>query len=207
MGDSVSRNRKRHFQRNFMLAMIAYVFVVLLAWPMARSTTSLSLKVLLALSPMVPLTIAIWFMARRIWHSDELEQRTHLLALGVATIVVSIFSMVGGFLATAKVFSLDTCAELLMWVFPVLMMSYGVAHWWVGRHYGLEHMCDDDESFPAYLRLLVAAAVLGLLAVWAYFKHIDSARLGLLCGMAAGIGAVGLVMAVNRWMRRNEPRG
>ena len=113
----MARIQHKSFQRNFMLAMAAYLIVVLLVWPLARTVASLPLKVLCALAPMVPLVVAIGIMARRILHSDELEQRTHLVGLSVASVVVAVFSMVGGFLATAKLLSLDTCANLLLWIF------------------------------------------------------------------------------------------
>ncbi len=205
-GSSVNRIQKKTYQRDIMFAMAVYMIVVLLIWPMARTASSLPLKILFALAPLVPLIYAIWLMARRIRLSDELEQRTHLVGLGVATIVASIFSLVGGFLANAKLLSLDACAEMLLWVFPVLMISYGIAHFWVRRRYGLDGGCDDDESFPVYLRLLSAAALLGILTVWGYLRPIDSFRLGLLSGMTAGLAAVGLVLGVRRWLRRHEPR-
>lgn len=197
--------RNKNYQRNFMLAMAAYVVVVLVVWPMARTTPQFFLKVLYALTPMLPLSYAIWLMARKIWYSDELEQRTHLVGLGFATIVVSIFSMVGGFLANAKVLSLDACAELLLWVFPVLMMSYGIGQIWVRRQYGLQGMCDDDDAFPAYQRLLSAGALGGVVSVWAWFKPIDNFRFGLLIGISGGLGAVGLLLGLRRWLRRDEP--
>ncbi len=201
------RTRNKHYQRNVMLAMFAYVAVMLLIWPLGRTTPSMPLKFGIALTPLVPLVYVIWQMARRIWGSDELEQRTHLVGLGVATAAVAVFSLVGGFLATAKLLSRDSCAALLMWVFPVLVFSYGAARWWVARQYGIQAGCDDDDSaFPMYQRMLAAAALIGVVAVWAFFRGIDSFRLGLLSGMAAGLIAVGAVLAVRRWLRRHEPR-
>ncbi|MGA9334634.1 MAG: hypothetical protein WBV39_10195 [Rudaea sp.] len=199
----MTRIQNKGYQRNFMLAMAAYLIVVLLVWPLARTTLSLPLKVLYALAPILPLGFAIWFMARRIFFSDELEQRTHLVGLGVASVVVALFSLVGGFLATAKLLSLEACANLLLWIFPVLMMSYGLARWWVARHYGIDAGCsDEDEAFPAYLRLLSAAGLLAICAVWGYFKSIDGFHLGLLSGMCAGLATAGALMGLLRWRRR-----
>ena len=199
----MARIQNKGYQRSLMLAMAAYMIVVLLIWPMARTTPSLLLKIVFALAPLVPLTWAIWLMAKRIWLSDELEQRTHLVGLGVATIVVSVFSLVGGFLANAKLLSQDASAELLLWVFPILLASYGIAQIRVRRHYGLG-ACSNDESFPTYLRLLSVAVLLAILTVWGYFRPIDNVRLGLLAGMTTGVGVVALIMGVRRFMRRHE---
>lgn len=202
-GSPVNQIQKKTYERDIMLAMAAYMFVVLLIWPMARTTSSLSLKIVFALAPLVPLTWAIWLMAKRIWLSDELEQRTHLVGLGVATIVVSVFSLVGGFLANAKLLSQGASAELLLWVFPILLVSYGIAQIRVRRHYGLGG-CSNEESFPTYLRLLGAAFLLSILTVWGYFRPIDNVSLGLLAGMTTGVGVLGLIMSVRRFMRRHE---
>ena len=205
MQKSVNRTQRKSYQRNSMMAMAAYMLVVLLIWPLARTTPSLPLKFLCALAPVLPLIWAIWLMARRIWNSDELEQRTHLVGLGVASIVVALFSMVGGFLATAKLLSRDACADLLLWIFPILMMSYGIARWRVARQYGLDVGCSgEDEGFPKYLFLLSAAAILAILAVWGYFKPIDNFRLGLVCGMAAVLAVAGIVFGLLRWRRNRE---
>ena len=101
------RFQYKHYQRRLMLAMTGYVGFMLLVWPLARTVTSLPLKVLLALAPVLPMFYVIWLMARRIRDSDELEQRTHLIALGVATAAVGALSLVGGFLASAQVVQLD----------------------------------------------------------------------------------------------------
>lgn len=195
------------YQRNVLLAMAVYVVVLLAIWPLARTTAAMPLKVVYALAPLPPLIYAIWLMARRIRDSDELEQRTHLIGLGVASIVVSIFSLIGGLLATARVLSLDACAALLFWVFPILMLSYGAARWWVARQYGSDGQCDDgSDTFPLYLRLFSAAALLALVTVWAYFKHADSFRLGMLTGMTTGLALIGAFAGLRRWMRRRERR-
>ena len=203
-GSPVNQIQKKTYERDLMLAMAAYMIVVLLIWPLARTTPSLSLKIVFSLAPLVPLTWAIWLMAKRIWLSDELEQRTHLVGLGVATIVVSVFSLVGGFLANAKLLSQGASAKLLLWVFPILLVSYGIAQIGVRRHYGLDGACSNDESFPTYLRLLSVAVLLSILTVWGYFRPIDNVRLGLLAGMTTAVGVAALIMSVRRFMRRHE---
>lgn len=81
--------------RRWMLApMLVYVACMLLAWPQARSATALPMKITLALAPVVPVAAVIWLMAKRVVHNDELEQRVHMIGLGVATGVVAVLSHV-----------------------------------------------------------------------------------------------------------------
>ena len=125
----VSRNTKKYFQRRMMIAMAIYAFVVMLALPAARGSAEWPTKALLALAPVLPLLYVIWLMAERVRNADELEQRTHLVGLGVATAVASIFSLIAGFLAAAKVLSPEDSASALVWVFPLVMIGYGVGQW------------------------------------------------------------------------------
>ena len=77
------RFTEKQYQRQLMIAM------VLLAWPSAKTTGSVPLKLALALLPAALMLYVIGLMARRILHSDELEQRTHLAALGVAIVMLA----------------------------------------------------------------------------------------------------------------------
>jgi hypothetical protein len=110
-----------------------YVAIMLLVWPRADATAGLPLKITLALSPVVPVAWLVWLMARRVMHSDELEQRLHLLALGIATAAVGTLSMVGGFLAAAHIWSVG--GAVLIWVFPLLCVAYDIARALLKRHY------------------------------------------------------------------------
>lgn len=193
------RFQYKHYQRHLMSAMTVYVGFMLLVWPLARTVTSLPLKVLLALAPVLPMFYVIWLMARRIRDSDELEQRTHLIALGVATAVVGALSLVGGFLASAHVVQLD--GSILIWVFPVMMLSYGATRWWVARRYGVSLACSDESGVPMYLRfLLVAIAIAAIGAVC--WSSLDDGSRGLLCGMAGAFALLAVVLGIARWHAR-----
>ncbi len=61
----------KQYQRQSMLAMTAYVAVMLGVWPLVRTVTGLPLKMLLALAPVLPMLYMIGLMARRIRDSDE----------------------------------------------------------------------------------------------------------------------------------------
>jgi hypothetical protein len=200
----MTRFTPRQYQRRVMLAMTLYVGFMLLAWPTVRTAPSLGVKALLALAPVVPMLYVIGLMARRILHSDELEQRTHLVALGAATVVVGSLSLVGGFLAAAGV--LRTDGSILIWVFPALMISYGLTRWWVGRRYGMEFGCDDSRSASMPLRLLLGGVTAAAMA-WLGRAKLDDMGLGVLCGMSAAFVLAAAALAFARWRARRAPAG
>ena len=130
----MQRYTKKSYRRHMWALMMLYVALMLLVWPHARGATSLPLKIALALVPTLPVLAVIGLMAKLVMHSDELEQRLYLSALSVATGVVATASMIGGFLCSAGVFRLE--GDILIWVFPALCMTYGVAHVLFARRYG-----------------------------------------------------------------------
>ena len=144
-------------------------------------------------------------MAQKVLHSDELEQRTHLIGLGVAAAVVSVVGIVSGFLAAAGAMTLDATAVVLMWIFPLLMLTYGAARSFAARRYG-GGACDEDERMPAYIRLLWAATLLALAAAYIYFNKGQQDAAGTMLGMASALAAGAGFFAVRRWLRRRAHR-
>lgn len=190
------RFTEKAYRRRVWLAMTAYVGCMLLLWPQLREVSGTPLKVVLALLPVVPMLYLISLMWRRVRYSDELQQRTHLVALGVATMVVSSLSLGAGFLAAAHVLVLE--GDILIWVFPVIMVSYDLTRWWVGRRYGVAGMCEETSRFPVYLRLLLAAAVIAL-GAQAFRHQIDARNFHALLGMACVVAAAGVLAGLVRW--------
>ena len=197
------RLKEKHYQQRLMLAMTVYVVVMVLVWPLMRTTSSLPLRWLLALAPLPPMLYVIALMAQRVRDSDELEQRTHLIGLGVTTGVVATLSLVGGFLASAQVLALD--GSILIWVFPVMMACYGITRWWVAQQYGDNLGCDPGESLALHWRLTIGAAMFGFVALFAYLKQ-DAFHAAMLVGTAAGIALVALAKAILLWRKRRAGR-
>ncbi|HEY8009542.1 MAG TPA: hypothetical protein VIE67_00920 [Rudaea sp.] len=130
----MSRYTEKRYRTHVLVAMAVYMLLMFLAWPYVRHVSSLPWKIALTLVVVLPVVIVIWLMAKRVMHSDELEQRLHLTALSVATGVVCAASLIGGFLCAAGVLALD--GDVLIWVAPVLSLLYGATHLWLGRRYG-----------------------------------------------------------------------
>ncbi|HET7562742.1 MAG TPA: hypothetical protein VFJ87_10240 [Rhodanobacteraceae bacterium] len=116
-----------------LLLMAVYIAVLFWLWPLARGAGETWWKILLAISPVLPVAAVIALMAHRVLASDELQRRLHLMALGIATATVGTLSLVGGFLAAAKVWSVG--GDVLIWVFPALCLVYGVSRMALSRWY------------------------------------------------------------------------
>ncbi|WHZ19926.1 MAG: hypothetical protein OJF55_002075 [Rhodanobacteraceae bacterium] len=106
--------------------MLVYVALMLFEWPLVAKTEDLALRTVLALLPTVPVVAVIVLAARRVMRGDELEQRVQLIALSVAVGVVSVASLVGAFLAIARIWQVG--GDVLIWVFPALCLVYAVMH-------------------------------------------------------------------------------
>ncbi|GGA12703.1 hypothetical protein [Dyella caseinilytica] len=193
------RFSQKQYEQRVLVVMAIYAMAVLFAWPLLRTATQLPWKILLALAPVLPLIYLISLLARRIRTSDELEQRTHLIALGTAAAVTSTLGMIGGFLSIAGVLKLD--GTILIWVFPVIMLSYSAVRWYVLRRYGVSSWCDEDAGSWFYLRFALVGVIILVIAALSH-GELDDYRLGFVYGTGGGCMGAGLVLALSRWYRR-----
>ncbi len=120
----MARVSKRRHNIVILLVMAVYVALMLFEWPLVGRTDDIALRAVLAVLPTLPVIVVIALSARMVMRGDELEQRMHLIALGVSTGVVSAASIVGAFLAIAGVWPVG--GGVLVWVFPALAAVYGV---------------------------------------------------------------------------------
>lgn len=194
----MTRFSQRQYEWRTLAAVALLSGFMLFTWPLLRTTTSLPLKLLLALAPAVSMIYLISLAARRIRASDEFEQRTHLIALGFAAAVASALGLAGGFLSASGVVRLD--GSILMWVFPVIMWSYAIARWFILRRYGMSGFCDDEASPASYLRYALLGII--IIAMAALSHDMPDYRLGFVFGVGGGCAAAGLLLAAKRWYRR-----
>ena len=120
----MSRFNTARYNIQLAFLMAAYVVLLFWLWPHALHAAAMLPRVLFALAPLVPVAWVIWLMARRVATSDELEQRLHLVALGVATALVGTASLVAAFLAMAHVWRGD--GSEFIYVFPALVLIYAI---------------------------------------------------------------------------------
>ncbi|HEX7915012.1 hypothetical protein [Rudaea sp.] len=198
-------SKTQHDLRVF-AAMAVYVVLLLILLPHARRAEDSLLRLVYALLPVLPLLYVVWLLGRRIWQADELEQRTHLIGLGVASAVVGVFSLIGGFLAITKALPQEAPALLLIWVFPILLFSYGLVREWAARHYG-GGLCDEADGMPAHVRLLIVALIFGAVGAWSYFHSTDNFAFGVFCGIATAFFGAAVVFGLRRWLRPGNHAG
>jgi hypothetical protein len=122
-----SRNVDRRYAREFMPAMLVYMVAMLYVWPLQKTMEPGLLKVAAALLPVLPIAWLIVASIRYVLGHDELERRQHLEALAIGVAIVSVASMVLGFLAAARLIVVDASLALLL-VYPALSIAYGVTH-------------------------------------------------------------------------------
>ena len=200
----MSRFGETQYFRQLSVAMLLYMAAMRLVCPLARTAAGVPLKVLLAVLPVLPMLFVIALIARRIAASDEFEQRVHLVALGASTALLGALSLVGGFLAAAGVLALD--GSILIWVFPVTMIGYGVARWWLlVRHYGGSAGCGEGSSLAWRLLLLAGLALMVVGVAW-WRGRLDDFQAGLLCGLVPGMLVLLALLLWRRFRRASHER-
>ena len=103
-----------------------------------KSGSEVGIKVLwillIALLPVPPMMLVLRAMIRYIRDADELQQRIELEAVSFATAFISLVYLTGGFLQSAKVIDVPSNVAMI-WVFPLVCLSYGLAKGVVARRY------------------------------------------------------------------------
>ncbi|TWH09651.1 MULTISPECIES: hypothetical protein [Pseudoxanthomonas] len=126
---------RRRYTREILLAMAAYMVMVVATVSVLRDGGPEGpLRALVALLPVPPIAFVLRAMVRYIRDADEMQQRIELEAVSIATALVALLYMSGGFLQAAKVIDLPAAA-VMIWVFPLLCATYGVAKFLVMRRY------------------------------------------------------------------------
>lgn len=190
----MSRLDEKRYQYHVMAAMLVYMVVLLAAFSLVRMVSGLPVKAALALAPVVPILWLIAVMWRRIHDSDELAQRVHLIALGVATAVTGAVTLVVGFLAAGDVIRLD--GSVLIWVFPLLIATYGAARSVVAGRYGMDGACSEGSRLMPWYFVFFAALMVGG-AAWAAWRHDEGGAAAFVVAAVVFAGA-----ALRAWRRR-----
>ena len=125
---------RRRDTRELMLAMAGYVLVLFASVWLLKRVEEPVLRALLALAPVPPIALAMRAIVRYIRDVDEMQQRIELEAVCIATAFVSLLYLAGGFLQAARVIDLPAAAAMI-WLFPLVCFSYGLAKIAVVRRY------------------------------------------------------------------------
>lgn len=125
---------RRRYTRELSLGMGVYVAALFLSVWLLQRVDDAWLRAVIALLPVPPIALALRAMIRYIRDADELQRRIELEAVSIATAFVSLLYMSGGFLQSARVVDLPASATMI-WLFPLVCFSYGVAKAFVARRY------------------------------------------------------------------------
>ena len=132
--DDVTPEVRRRYLREILPAMVGYVLAVFLSVWLLRRVDAPALRALIALLPVPAIAMAMRAIVHRIRDADELQRRIEVEAVSIATAFVSLGYLAAGFLQRAKVIDVPSSAAMI-WVFPLVCLSFGVAKAVLGRRY------------------------------------------------------------------------
>jgi len=112
----------------YSLALFAWI------WWIKRGIDSLPLRAVVAITPALAIVLLMRAALRYLCEIDELQRRIETEAIGAASLLVSVLYFAGGLLEKAKVLHFDAAA-VMVWVFPLLMLFYGIAKYVFTRRY------------------------------------------------------------------------
>lgn len=125
---------RKRYTREMMVAMGGYMALLFASIWLLKHVENAGLRALVALLPVPPIALMLRAMIRYIRDVDELQQRIELQAVSFATAFVSLLYLSGGLLQTARVVAVPAAAAMI-WVFPLVCLSYGLAKVVVARRY------------------------------------------------------------------------
>lgn len=132
--DAAPAKLRKRYTREVMLAMAGYVVLLVSSILLLKRVEDGLLRALIALLPVPPMMLVLRAMIRYIRDADELQQRIELEAVSFATAFISLVYLTGGFLQSAKVIDVPSNVAMI-WVFPLVCLSYGLAKAVVARRY------------------------------------------------------------------------
>ncbi|MEE7547142.1 hypothetical protein HF319_08940 [Xanthomonas sp. Kuri4-1] len=124
--DSASPALARRYSREFGVPMALYVGVMLCWKRLLDGVDAHWARVLVALLPALLMVLVIRAVARYVRDSDEMQRRIELESIAIAAGLVAAVYMAAGFLQSAGLIAVPAAVAML-WVFPALCMTYGIA--------------------------------------------------------------------------------
>ena len=103
-------------------------------WAIKQGIPSLPVRAVVAVLPALAIVMMMWAALRYLREIDELQRRIETEAIGIASLLVSALYFAGGLLEKAKVLSFDAGGAMI-WVFPLLMLVYGVCKYILTKRY------------------------------------------------------------------------
>ena len=125
----------RRYLRALWPIMIGYSLSLFASiWLIKRGIDSVPLRALVAVLPALPIVLLMRAALRYLREIDELQRRIETEAIGAASLLLAVVYFAAGLLQKARVIDIDA-AVAMIWVFPLLCLSYGVAKFVLARRY------------------------------------------------------------------------
>ena len=133
-GRDPNRMLQRRYLREFLPAMLGYVFVLPISIILLlRVDLPTGWKVVVALLPVLPMAFVVRAMLRHMLRQDELQQRIELQAVAITCAVIGLASFSLGFLQNVRV--LPSPPWAMLWVLPLMIGVYGMVRFLLARRY------------------------------------------------------------------------
>lgn len=125
----------RRYLRAFWPIMIGYSLLLFLSVTLIkRGIESVPLRAFVAVLPALAIALFMGAALRYLREIDELQRRIETEAIGAASLLVSLLYFAGGLLQQAKVIAIPGGVAMI-WVFPLLCLSYGIAKMILTKRY------------------------------------------------------------------------
>ncbi|MDQ2701685.1 MAG: hypothetical protein M3Y70_02490 [Pseudomonadota bacterium] len=132
--DASTPGLRRRYLREFVPAMLGYLVLLVISLLLLKRVEEPALRALVALLPVAPIAMVLRAIIRFVRDADELQRQIELEAVSIATALVSLLYMAGGFLQLAGVVEVPSGVAMI-WVFPLLCLSYGLVKILVARRF------------------------------------------------------------------------
>jgi hypothetical protein len=116
----LERDVRRKYQLELGASLAAYIVVLFGSLTLAKSIEHGALRTALLLTPVIPIGLAIWVIARQFRRMDEFVRLRSLEGLAIAAAVTAGLSLTYGFLEGAGFPRLS-----MFWVWPVMGFVWG----------------------------------------------------------------------------------
>lgn len=115
------QDAQRKYLRNFGIAMLGYCITLIIAVTIAERIESSTAKVVIILTPIVPILFGMRAFIEMIRALDELQRKIHFEAFAFSMGVTGIITFTSGLVESQ---GFDTFG--VIWVFPMLIAFWGV---------------------------------------------------------------------------------
>ena len=133
--DMYAQAAGRRYLRALWPAMVAYSLSLFASiFLIKRGIESVPLRAVVAVLPVLPIGWVMLAALRYLREVDELQRRIETEAIGIASLLVSLLYFAGGMLEKAEVIGMDAGIAMI-WVFPLLCGTYGIAKMILTRRY------------------------------------------------------------------------